>query len=144
MDVHNPQKQPAQAERTIRALFEHADVQIGGSRPWDIQVHHDRMYARVLAYGSVGFGEAYMDGDWDCPALDQLFDRVITARIADRLGITLPLDTAVPQRPAAEPPIHDLNRVIVDRGGRKAGVPIGQVLFNHRWKRQLRVQPCAV
>jgi cyclopropane-fatty-acyl-phospholipid synthase len=94
------QKQPAQAdrpgskknsERTLRELFEFADITIGGSRPWDMQVHRDRMYGRVIAYGSVGLGEAYMDGDWDCPALDQMFDRIITHRLADRLGFTLPL-----------------------------------------------------
>jgi len=94
------QKQPAQAdwsrsfknsERTLRELFEFADITIGGSQPWDMQVHRDRMYTRVIAHGSVGLGESYMDGDWDCPALDQMFDRIITNRLADRLGFTLPL-----------------------------------------------------
>jgi cyclopropane-fatty-acyl-phospholipid synthase len=79
------------SERTLRELFEFADIQIGGSRPWDVQVHRDRMYGRVVGYGSVGLGESYMDGDWDCPALDQMFDRIITNRLADRLGLTLPL-----------------------------------------------------
>ena len=32
-----------------------------------------------------------MDGDWDCEALDQLFDRVISCRLGDALGMTLPL-----------------------------------------------------
>jgi cyclopropane-fatty-acyl-phospholipid synthase len=32
-----------------------------------------------------------MDGDWDCEALDQFFDRVISNRLGATLGITLPL-----------------------------------------------------
>ena len=41
--------------------------------PWDIQVHNDEFYPRVLATGSLGLGETYMEGWWDCEALDQFF-----------------------------------------------------------------------
>ena len=77
--------------RAVRRLFEIAGVEIGGRRPWDIVVHRERFYSRVLGGGSLGLGEAYMDGDWDCEALDQLFDRVIGARLGDKLGLTIPL-----------------------------------------------------
>ena len=77
--------------RAVERLFEKAGVQIGGSSPWDIKVHRDRFYRRVLAQGSLGLGEAYMDEDWDCEALDRFFDRVISARLSARLGTTLPL-----------------------------------------------------
>ena len=77
--------------RTVEELFAMAGITIGGSEPWDIQVHNRRFHRRVVADGSLGLGEAYMDGDWDCPALDQFFDRVISARLSERLGITLPL-----------------------------------------------------
>ena len=78
-------------KRRIAELFEFAGIEIGGSRPWDIRLHNDRFYRRVMAQGSLGLGESYMDGDWDCEALDQFFDRVIGARLSDRLGFTLPL-----------------------------------------------------
>jgi cyclopropane-fatty-acyl-phospholipid synthase len=77
--------------RQIASLFELADVAIGGTRPWDIQVNQDRFYRRVMAQGSLGLGESYMDGDWDCAALDQLFDRVISRRLSEELGLTVPL-----------------------------------------------------
>ena len=48
-------------------------IKINGDQPWDIQVHDRRLYRRVFLYGSLGFGEAYMDGWWDCERLDQLF-----------------------------------------------------------------------
>jgi len=77
--------------RRVADLFARADVQIGGSRPWDIRVHRDRFYRRMLAGGSLALGESYMDGDWDCDALDQFFDRVIANRLGATLGLTLPL-----------------------------------------------------
>jgi len=75
----------------ITELFHAADIHIGGSRPWDIRVHRDQFYRRVMADGSLALGESYMDGDWDCEALDQLFDKVISCRLGDALGVTLPL-----------------------------------------------------
>lgn len=75
----------------VEDLFARADIRFDGTRPWDIAVHDNRLFRRILASGSVGFGEAYMDGDWDCPDLDRLFDRVISAKLSDRLGMTLPL-----------------------------------------------------
>jgi cyclopropane-fatty-acyl-phospholipid synthase len=75
----------------IADLFQLADVTIGGSRPWDIRVHRDRFYRRLLAGGSLALGESYMDGDWDCEALDQFFDRVIANRLGATFGVTLPL-----------------------------------------------------
>ncbi len=53
-------------------LAESADIRIDGDRPWDIRVHDERMFQRVLAHGTLGLGEAYMDGWWDCDALDEL------------------------------------------------------------------------
>jgi cyclopropane-fatty-acyl-phospholipid synthase len=68
-----------------------ADVQIGGNRPWDLQVHNRRLYRRVLAQGSLGLGESYMDGWWDCERLDEFFYRILRtdleAQVAPRLQI---------------------------------------------------------
>ena len=50
----------------VEQLLAHGDVKIGGDRPWDMSVHDERFYPRVLSQGSVGLGESYMDGWWDC------------------------------------------------------------------------------
>ncbi len=65
--------------RKTEELLDLADVAINGNRPWDIQVHDDRLFQRVLAGGSLAFGESYMDGWWDCERLDQLFERILGA-----------------------------------------------------------------
>ncbi len=38
-------------------------------------------YSRVLRHGSLGLGESYVDGWWDCLALDQLFSRILSAQL---------------------------------------------------------------
>ncbi len=68
-------------ERTVRELLAVADVEIDGGRPWDIRVHDDAFYRRILAAGSLGLGESYMDGQWDCDRLDELSARLNRARL---------------------------------------------------------------
>jgi cyclopropane-fatty-acyl-phospholipid synthase len=66
---------------TLERLLELADVRIDGDRPWDVRVHDQRLYARVLAGGSLGLGESYMDGWWDCERLDEFFTRALAAEL---------------------------------------------------------------
>lgn len=67
-------------KQKVQKLLDQADVQINGRRPWDIKVHHEELYARILAGGILAVGEAYMDGWWDCDALDQLIDRILRVK----------------------------------------------------------------
>jgi cyclopropane-fatty-acyl-phospholipid synthase len=65
----------------VAALLDRADIRIDGDRSWDIHVHDDRLYRRILAEGVLGVGESYMDGWWDCDRLDEMFHRVLAARL---------------------------------------------------------------
>ena len=76
------------AKDLLQGLLARADVQVNGARPWDIQVHDDRLFARVLAQGSLGLGEAYMDGWWDCAQLDEFFHKVVRADLGRYLRLT--------------------------------------------------------
>ncbi|MFH1985139.1 MAG: cyclopropane fatty acyl phospholipid synthase [Pseudomonadota bacterium] len=69
------------SEKVVSELFAAADVDVNGSRPWDIQVHNGLFYKRLMAGGSLALGESYMDGWWDCRALDQFFDRILKLRL---------------------------------------------------------------
>lgn len=82
----------------IERLLEPSGVRLNGDRPFDIQVHDERLYSRVLAQGSLGFGEAYMDGWWDCEQIDEAICRIM------RVGV----DSAVR-------PWHDITRVLLAR-----------------------------
>ena len=61
-------------------------VQFNGPEPWDIQVHDPEVYSRILAEGSLGFGESYMHGLWDCEALDELLHRLLSVNVDEHLG----------------------------------------------------------
>jgi cyclopropane-fatty-acyl-phospholipid synthase len=71
--------------RRVEELLALAGVEIGGSRPWDIRVDDERLYARVIAQGTLGLGESYMDGWWDGDRLDEFFYRVLRAKLEDRI-----------------------------------------------------------
>ena len=62
-------------------MLDLADVRINGDRPWDIQVQNQKFYERVLSGGSLALGESYMDGWWNCDALDQFFTKILGARL---------------------------------------------------------------
>ena len=65
----------------VENMFAAGGITINGSNTWDIQVHNPKTYDRLLSGGSLGFGEAYMDGWWDCEALDEFFFRVQYHRV---------------------------------------------------------------
>ncbi|WP_018949588.1 cyclopropane fatty acyl phospholipid synthase [Thioalkalivibrio sp. ALMg11] len=73
------------ARQQVTELLRRADVDAGGERPWDLQVHDERLYQRILAEGSLGAGEAYMDGWWDTERLDELFFRLLRASLDDKV-----------------------------------------------------------
>lgn len=73
------------AKETVEGMLREAGVTIGGTQPFDLQVRDERFYGRVLARGSLGLGEAYMDGWWDVLALDQFFAGVLRARLQRHL-----------------------------------------------------------
>ena len=72
---------------TMERLLALADVRIDGDRPWDIHVHDQRFYARALAKGTLGVGESYMDGWWDCERLDAFVTRVLRVRLGEGVGL---------------------------------------------------------
>ena len=78
---------PAQSKALLEDLLARADIKINGSRPWDMQVHDDRLYDRVLGSGTLGFGEGYMDGWWDAEAIDQLICRILKFDLRSNLRV---------------------------------------------------------
>ena len=72
---------------TVLRLLESADVWLGGDRPWDLQVHDETFFTRILAHGSLGLGESYMDGWWDCESLDQFFFRILRAELDTKVRV---------------------------------------------------------
>lgn len=77
----------------VEKLLSLADVNVGGNRPWDLQVEDERFFARVMVEGSLGLGESYMDGWWRAASLDGLLCRLIMADLDRKVrGVSAWLD----------------------------------------------------
>jgi cyclopropane-fatty-acyl-phospholipid synthase len=73
------------AQDVVRELLAFAGAKINGDRPWDIRIHNERFYRRVITQGSLGLGESYMEGWWDCDQLDDLFYRLFWNRVEEKV-----------------------------------------------------------
>jgi cyclopropane-fatty-acyl-phospholipid synthase len=67
---------PRRARDVCTELLAGAGITVDGSSPWDVTVHDERLWTRILRDGTLGAGEAYVDGWWDSPALDQTIHRL--------------------------------------------------------------------
>ncbi len=85
-------------EAFIRDLLAKADIAINGGRPWDLQVREPKAYGRVLRDGSIGFGEAFMEGWIDCERVDLMAERAYRARLTERFEVRQALFQAIKVR----------------------------------------------
>ncbi|MGS3447441.1 cyclopropane fatty acyl phospholipid synthase [Klebsiella electrica] len=105
-------------QRIAQELLSQAGIMINGTAPGDIRVHDTRFFRRVLQQGSLGLGESYMEGWWDCKRLDTFFEKLLRAEL-DK------------QRPAN---LADLLRIAFARltnpQSRKRAWQVGEVHYN--------------
>ncbi|KAB2837771.1 cyclopropane fatty acyl phospholipid synthase [bacterium] len=66
---------------SVTQLLAKAGIRVNGRRPWDIQVHNEKFYDRLLADGSLGIGESYVEGWWDSERVDEVACRVFRAKV---------------------------------------------------------------
>jgi cyclopropane-fatty-acyl-phospholipid synthase len=69
-------------------LLDQAEVPINGQEPWSIHVHDERLWDRITAQHQLGFGEAYMEGWWDCEELDEALTRLVNVDAASAIRAT--------------------------------------------------------
>ena len=65
----------------VLRYLDHAGVTLNGNQPSDIHVHDSRFFKRVITQGSMGLGESYMEGWWECQKLDEFMHRLIRAEL---------------------------------------------------------------
>ena len=68
-------------------LLSQVDIRLDGSRPWDIHLHEEKALDRILATGTLGLGESYVAGQWDCQALDEFFDKMLWSRLHRKVQV---------------------------------------------------------
>jgi cyclopropane-fatty-acyl-phospholipid synthase len=70
---------------TVEQILLLSGIKINGTNPWDIKIINDEFYRRVLNERSLGLGESYTDGWWDCEQLDEFFHRLLKSRIENQI-----------------------------------------------------------
>ena len=70
----------------VQRLLDRAGITIDGDQPYDMQVHDDRLYKKVVYKGSLGLGESYMEGWWGAERLEEFFFRAL------RYGLDAPVN----------------------------------------------------
>ncbi len=76
------------AEQFVRNLLAKGGIGINGNQPWDMQVHDPNLYSRIIAEGTIGLGEGYMNRQWDCERLDEFFYRCVLHKLGKQLPIS--------------------------------------------------------
>lgn len=66
-------------------ILSYAGIKINGSNRWDITVHNDEFYKRVITQGELGLGESYMDNWWDAEEVDTFIYKVLTAKLDEKI-----------------------------------------------------------
>ena len=73
------------AESIVTELLDGAGITVNGNQPFDIRIVDERFFQQALGQGVLGLGETYMEGWWECTALDQFFDRVVRAKLEKKI-----------------------------------------------------------
>jgi cyclopropane-fatty-acyl-phospholipid synthase len=72
------------ARRIVEQLLEGSGVALNGSAPWDMQILHPDLFSRLLHQGTLGLGEAYMEGWWECERIDEMIHRMLRHGLGER------------------------------------------------------------
>ena len=78
-------------KQAIGRILNGTGITFDGPEAFDPQIHNEDFFARVLSQGSLGLGESYVDGWWDCERLDEFFYRVLRSDADRKIGVNWPL-----------------------------------------------------
>ncbi|MFO7581643.1 MAG: cyclopropane fatty acyl phospholipid synthase [Guyparkeria sp.] len=86
MDKVREKPSSVNLDSTLAELLDQADIRINGDRPWDLRIKDPRAMDRILGWGNLGLGEAFMAGWVEIDRVDEFVDRVLRAGLAEKVG----------------------------------------------------------
>lgn len=82
-------------EKWFREMLAPAGIVPNGPNPYDPQIHNPQLYRRAKWEGTLGLGNAYVEGWWDCDRIDEFVCRALQSNIVARIGWSLPVLVAL-------------------------------------------------
>jgi cyclopropane-fatty-acyl-phospholipid synthase len=61
----------------VEEILASVGIRVNGKRIFDIQVKNEDFFKRFIKEGTLGLGESYVEGWWECDRLDEMFARLI-------------------------------------------------------------------
>ena len=68
-------------EKKVTQTLAKADIQIGGNRPWDIQVKNKKFFSKIIWDGSLGLGESYVNKYFECDQVDVFCYKILKNKL---------------------------------------------------------------
>lgn len=75
------------AKSLCMTLLTEAGVSVDGEARDSLRVNDERVWDRIVSQRQLGLGEAYMDGWWDCDALDEMLTKLVDIEAARRIPV---------------------------------------------------------
>lgn len=75
---------PGFAQKHIERMLQDTGITLNGPEPWDPAILNPSFFRRVLVNGSLGLGESYVDGWWECDQLDEFMNRILGNRVEEQ------------------------------------------------------------
>jgi cyclopropane-fatty-acyl-phospholipid synthase len=102
------------SRKIIEEILSAAGITVNGEKPWDIRVSDERFYQHVFCKGSLGLGESYMEGWWECERLDDFFGRIMPLHPENKVNKSLKLLW------------HSLNAALLNKCDKSGAFEIGK------------------
>ena len=116
----------ANAKKILSEFLKPAGIEFNGNQPWDIQVHNDLFYTRILHQGSLALGETYVEGWWDCEQIDELYMKCFRKKLDENIksigkwqAFTLLLKK-----------LNFVERLIINHQSKKKSLNVGKVHYD--------------
>lgn len=65
----------------IESILNKAGIKLNGNQPQDIRIKDERALLKIARKGSLGLGESYMAGWWECDRIDELANQLCKANL---------------------------------------------------------------
>lgn len=69
-------------------ILDAAEIPLNGSVPYGIQVLNEKLWDRIVSQQHLGLAEAYMDGWWECDAIDEFVTKLLNIDVLSFLRPT--------------------------------------------------------